>query len=125
MELTDTMKEYSEDPPDGGYGWVVVISAFLSRGLTTAILKNFGLFFLEIQNYYNVLTSTVSWVTSTSIAVFQMGGEQEMLHLHHLLLVRSCDIFPDCIEFSKAIKDKVRNDTLQSKYTVKSCKIQQ
>ncbi|MCJ8746883.1 hypothetical protein PDJAM_G00147000 [Pangasius djambal] len=68
------MKEYNVDPPDGGYGWVVVISAFFSRGLTTAVLKNFGLFFLEIQNYYNVLTSTVSWVTSTSIAMFHLGA---------------------------------------------------
>lgn len=70
------MKEYSVDAPDGGYGWVVVIAAFFSRGLTTAIFKNFGLFFLEIQNYYNVFTSTVSWITSTSIAMFHLGGEQ-------------------------------------------------
>lgn len=39
-----TMKEYSVDPPDGGYGWVVVISALFSRGLTTAVLKNLPVF---------------------------------------------------------------------------------
>lgn len=102
------MKEYSVDPPDGGYGWVVVISAFFSRGLTTAVLKNFGLFFLEIQNYHNVLTSTVSWITSTSIAVFHLGGEQEVklvLHLRRLSLECSCGVFPDCTEFSETIKD--------------------
>ncbi|KAF7687390.1 hypothetical protein HF521_014618 [Silurus meridionalis] len=68
------MNEDSLEIPDGGYGWVVVLSAFFSRGLTTAVLKNFGLFFLEIQNYYNVLTSTVSWVTSISIAMFHLGA---------------------------------------------------
>ncbi|CAN9512900.1 unnamed protein product [Ophioblennius macclurei] len=59
-------------PPDGGYGWVVVLSAFVIMGLTTAVLKNFGLFFLEIQRHFGVLTSTTSWVTSTTIAVFHL-----------------------------------------------------
>ncbi|KAL6465477.1 hypothetical protein MHYP_G00256100 [Metynnis hypsauchen] len=68
------MEEYSMDPPDGGYGWVVVISAFFSMGFTTGILRNFGLFFLDIQNYYGVLTGTLSWVTSTCIAMFHLGA---------------------------------------------------
>ncbi|KAI4876568.1 hypothetical protein NFI96_016598, partial [Prochilodus magdalenae] len=38
------------------------------------ILRNFGLFFLDIQNYYGVLTGTLSWVTSTSIAMFHLGA---------------------------------------------------
>ncbi|XP_072520898.1 monocarboxylate transporter 13 [Salminus brasiliensis] len=62
------------EPPDGGYGWVVVTSAFFTMGLTTSVLRNFGLFFLHIQNYYSVPTSTVSWVTSTSIAMFHLGA---------------------------------------------------
>ncbi|XP_036455092.1 monocarboxylate transporter 13-like isoform X2 [Colossoma macropomum] len=68
------MEEDSVDPPDGGYGWVVVTSAFFSMGLTTGILRNFGLFFLDIQNCYGVLTGTLSWVTSTSIAMFHLGA---------------------------------------------------
>lgn len=62
-------------PPDGGYGWVVVTSAFFIMGLTTGVLKNFGLFFLEIQNHFGVLTSTTSWVTSTMIVMFHLGGK--------------------------------------------------
>ncbi|CDQ64608.1 monocarboxylate transporter 13 isoform X1 [Oncorhynchus mykiss] len=61
-------------PPDGGYGWVVVTSAFFIMGLTTGVLKNFGLFFLEIQNHFGVLTSTTSWVTSTMIVMFHLGA---------------------------------------------------
>uniref|UniRef100_A0A8C1M3M6 Zgc:114041 n=1 Tax=Cyprinus carpio TaxID=7962 RepID=A0A8C1M3M6_CYPCA len=68
------MERYLSDPPDGGYGWVVVTSAFFIMGLTAAVFKNFGLFFLEIQSHYDVLTSTTSWVTSTTIAVFHLGA---------------------------------------------------
>ncbi|XP_055056730.2 monocarboxylate transporter 13 isoform X2 [Misgurnus anguillicaudatus] len=62
------------DPPDGGYGWVVVTSAFFIMGFTAAVLKNFGLFFLDIQRHYSVCASTTSWVTSTTIAVFHLGA---------------------------------------------------
>lgn len=65
----------SRGPPDGGYGWVVVMSAFFVMGLTAAVLKNFGLFFLDIQSHFGVLTSTTSWVTSTTIVMFHLGGK--------------------------------------------------
>lgn len=68
------MERCLSDPPDGGYGWVVVTSAFFIMGLTAAVFKNFGLFFLEIQSHYDVLNSTTSWVTSTTIAVFHLGA---------------------------------------------------
>ncbi|KAG7490058.1 hypothetical protein JOB18_026903 [Solea senegalensis] len=61
-------------PPDGGYGWVVVTSAFFIMGLTTAVLKNFGIFFLDIQSHFGVQTSTTSWVTSTTIAMFHLAA---------------------------------------------------
>ncbi|XP_015230893.1 PREDICTED: monocarboxylate transporter 2-like [Cyprinodon variegatus] len=68
------MKPRGRGPPDGGYGWVVVASAFLVMGLTGAVLKNFGHFFLEIQNHFGVSTSTTSWVSSITIAMFHIGG---------------------------------------------------
>ncbi|XP_023276929.1 monocarboxylate transporter 13-like [Seriola lalandi dorsalis] len=68
------MKSTRAGPPDGGYGWVVVMSAFFIMGLTAAVLKNFGFFFLDIQSHFGVLTSTTSWVTSTTIAMFHLGA---------------------------------------------------
>lgn len=69
------MKSRRAQPPDGGYGWVVVMSAFFIMGLTAGVLKNFGLFFLDIQSHFGVQTSTTSWVTSTTIAMFHLGGK--------------------------------------------------
>ncbi|TNN44068.1 Monocarboxylate transporter 7 [Liparis tanakae] len=59
-------------PPDGGYGWVVVTSAFFVMGLTACLNKNTGLFFLDIQSHFGVLTSTTTWVTSTTIGMFHL-----------------------------------------------------
>lgn len=68
------MQAKDSNPPDGGYGWVVVVSAFMVMGLTVAVLKTFGLFFVEIQQHFDELASTTSWITSVTIAVFHLGG---------------------------------------------------
>uniref|UniRef100_A0A3Q0TGX9 Zgc:114041 n=1 Tax=Amphilophus citrinellus TaxID=61819 RepID=A0A3Q0TGX9_AMPCI len=63
------MKPRRVEPRDSRYGWVVVVSAFFTMGLTAAVLKNFGHFFLDIQSHFAVQASTTSWVTSTTIAI--------------------------------------------------------
>ncbi|NWX14134.1 MOT2 protein, partial [Aegotheles bennettii] len=68
------MQAKDSNPPDGGYGWVVVVSAFMVMGLTAAILKTFGLFFVEIQQHFDELASTTSWITSITIAIFHLGA---------------------------------------------------
>ncbi|NXF07881.1 MOT2 protein, partial [Smithornis capensis] len=68
------MQAKDSNPPDGGYGWVVVVSAFMVMGLTVAVLKTFGLFFVEIQQHFDGLASTTSWITSVTIAIFHLGA---------------------------------------------------
>ncbi|NXK56655.1 MOT2 protein, partial [Chauna torquata] len=68
------MQTKDSNPPDGGYGWVVVVSAFMVMGLTAAVLKTFGLFFVEIQEHFDELASTISWITSVTIAIFHLGA---------------------------------------------------
>ncbi|NWS12090.1 MOT2 protein, partial [Pachyramphus minor] len=68
------MQAKASNPPDGGYGWVVVVSAFMVMGLTVAVLKTFGLFFVEIQQHFDGLASTTSWITSVTIAIFHLGA---------------------------------------------------
>ncbi|XP_041868998.1 monocarboxylate transporter 13-like isoform X2 [Corvus kubaryi] len=68
------MQAKDSNPPDGGYGWIVVVSAFMVMGLTVAVLKTFGLFFVEIQQHFDELASTTSWITSITVAVFHLGA---------------------------------------------------
>uniref|UniRef100_A0A8C6ZEB0 Monocarboxylate transporter 7-like n=1 Tax=Nothoprocta perdicaria TaxID=30464 RepID=A0A8C6ZEB0_NOTPE len=65
---------YKSNSLDGGYGWVVVVSAFVVMGLTAAVLKTFGLFFVEIQQHFDELASMTSWITSITIAIFHLGA---------------------------------------------------
>uniref|UniRef100_A0A8B9NVY4 Uncharacterized protein n=1 Tax=Apteryx owenii TaxID=8824 RepID=A0A8B9NVY4_APTOW len=68
------MQGKESNSPDGGYGWVVVASAFLVMGLTAAVLKAFGLFFVEIQQHFDELASISSWIMTITIAIFHLGA---------------------------------------------------
>ncbi|XP_075433821.1 monocarboxylate transporter 13 isoform X2 [Ascaphus truei] len=60
-------------PPDGGVqGWLVVLSCFLQAGLVFGVLRSFGVFLLEFVEYFGVSSGSVSWVTSSGVAVQQL-----------------------------------------------------
>ncbi|XP_067893061.1 monocarboxylate transporter 13 [Heterodontus francisci] len=59
---------------DGGYGWVILASCFVITGLTTSFVKSFGIFFLDIQEDFDVLAFKVSWITAITVAIFHLGS---------------------------------------------------
>ncbi|XP_006112194.2 monocarboxylate transporter 13-like isoform X1 [Pelodiscus sinensis] len=61
-------------PPDGGWGWMVVLAGFLQSALVFGVIRCFGIFFVEFMGYFGELSGRVSWVTSIGIAVLQLGG---------------------------------------------------
>ncbi|XP_007948536.1 monocarboxylate transporter 1-like [Orycteropus afer afer] len=61
-------------PPDGGWGWAVVIGAFISIGFSCALGKSISVFFKEIENIFSVSTSEVSWITSIMFAIMYGTG---------------------------------------------------
>lgn len=62
-------------PPEGGWGWMVVIGAFISIGFSYAFPKSITVFFKEIEVIFNVTSSQVSWISSIMLAVTYGGGE--------------------------------------------------
>ncbi|XP_032405878.1 LOW QUALITY PROTEIN: monocarboxylate transporter 1-like [Xiphophorus hellerii] len=61
-------------PPEGGWGWMVVIGAFISIGFSYATAKSITVFFKEIEVIFNVSSSQVSWISSIMLAVTYGGG---------------------------------------------------
>ena len=53
-----------DDPPDGGWGWVVTFSAFMVGFILDGISFSFGLFFKELYVYFNESKSLTSWIIS-------------------------------------------------------------
>ncbi|KAL2103030.1 hypothetical protein ACEWY4_002198 [Coilia grayii] len=61
-------------PPDGGWGWAVVVGAFISIGFSYAFPKATTVFFKDIQNIFNASYSQVAWISSIMLAVMYAGG---------------------------------------------------
>ncbi|KAG8148075.1 hypothetical protein E2320_000071, partial [Naja naja] len=59
--------------PDGGWGWVVVLAAFLQSALVFGVLRSFGVFFVEFVAHFQELSGRISWITSIGIAVQQFA----------------------------------------------------
>ncbi|EMP41580.1 Monocarboxylate transporter 13 [Chelonia mydas] len=73
--MGDPMAELAcPEPPDGGWGWMVVLAGFLQSALVFGVIRSFGVFFMEFVGYFGELAGRVSWVTSIGIAVQQLGG---------------------------------------------------
>ncbi|XP_055502535.1 monocarboxylate transporter 12-B isoform X3 [Leucoraja erinacea] len=64
-----TMARRSEVPlkeaPDGGWGWMIVISCFLVTVCTRAVSRCLSIFFVEFQNYFAQDYAMTAWIHST------------------------------------------------------------
>ncbi|XP_063796997.1 monocarboxylate transporter 2-like [Pseudophryne corroboree] len=61
-------------PPDGGWGWMVVLGAFISMGFSYAFSKAVTVFYKEIQEYFGASYSEIAWISSLLLAVMYAGG---------------------------------------------------
>ncbi|XP_044273171.1 monocarboxylate transporter 13-like isoform X2 [Varanus komodoensis] len=62
------------EPPDGGWGWVIVLAAFAQSALVFGVIRSFGVFFVEFVAHFSELSGRISWITSIGIAVQQFAS---------------------------------------------------
>lgn len=67
----DSMRKGSEekmpDPPDGGWGWVVVFASFMIHVIADGVTYTFGIFYVEFLEYYKESKGTTAWVASIMV----------------------------------------------------------
>lgn len=61
-------------PPDGGFGWVVLILSFLAQLIVDGIIFSIGILLPAMEKDFKVSTSEVALVASIQIGCYFMGG---------------------------------------------------
>lgn len=61
-------------PPDGGWGWAVVVGSFIAIGFSYAFPKAITVYFKEIQTIFGASYSQIAWISSLTLAVMYAGG---------------------------------------------------
>ena len=65
--------------PDGGWGWFVVLGAFLLQALTVGTAYTFGVIYVELLDVFGESKSTTAWVGSIQMFLLYFSG---MLHVY-------------------------------------------
>ena len=66
----------SDHQPEGGWGWMVTFGAFVINVIVDGIIYTFGLFFIELYQYYDESKSLTAWIGSVSVGVCLLSGNQ-------------------------------------------------
>lgn len=61
-------------PPDGGYGWVIVVASFMCNMVVDGISYTFGIFLPEIVKEYEETKGNVAWVGSILTGMTMCAG---------------------------------------------------
>ncbi|VVC86588.1 unnamed protein product, partial [Leptidea sinapis] len=72
--LIEVPKANNSTIPDGGWGWVVVLSSFVISMIADGISFSFGLLYMEFLDEFKASKSTTAWIGSLFIAVPLLSG---------------------------------------------------
>ena len=62
-------------PPDGGWGWVVVMSSFLIHVIADGVAYSFGIFYIEFLHVFGESRGATGWVGSLMVGTTWTSGK--------------------------------------------------
>ena len=72
---TDSVSKYIPTPPDGGWGWVVVLASFINHVIVDGVAFTFGIFYMEFMRYFESSKSQTALVGSLLAGFYLMAGK--------------------------------------------------
>ncbi|KAJ8923170.1 hypothetical protein NQ315_001724 [Exocentrus adspersus] len=76
--LSSQISLYVEDThpkiPDGGWGWFVVLAAFVINAVSEGVIFTFGLLYIEFLKEFGASKSATSWIGSLFMAIPLLSG---------------------------------------------------
>ncbi|CAH1100642.1 unnamed protein product [Psylliodes chrysocephalus] len=76
--ITSQIELYVEEAqpkiPDGGWGWMIVFSAFILNAISEGVSFSFGLLLVQFLNKFGASESATSWIGSLFLAVPLLAG---------------------------------------------------
>lgn len=64
----------NQSPPDGGWGWLVVIASFICNMIVDGVCFSFGIVSPEFQKTFGVNHEKVGWVGSSLAGCYLLVG---------------------------------------------------
>ncbi|KAI8499208.1 hypothetical protein Bbelb_229720 [Branchiostoma belcheri] len=61
--------ESRPQPPDGGWGWMVVLAGFIVYGCTFGTFRSLGVFFLTFSQQFHASSAKTAWISSILTSV--------------------------------------------------------
>ncbi|KAG7208520.1 hypothetical protein KM043_014739 [Ampulex compressa] len=61
-------------PPDGGWGYFVVLASFLIHVITDGVTYSFGVFYLELLYYFEEGKGATAWIASILVGITLCSG---------------------------------------------------
>lgn len=69
------MQEWEYVPPDGGWGWLVLLGSTLVNILVPGTVKSFGVLFLEFIEVFEATQREAAWIPSLCYFLYSSLGK--------------------------------------------------
>lgn len=80
----DVKEEEQLIPPDGGWGWLVLLASVMVNLLIPGTVKSFGVLFVEFLEVFNASPAAAAWIPALCYFLYSSLGKNSNLSTWYL-----------------------------------------
>lgn len=73
--VKDVTTEEELVPPDGGWGWLVLLASVLVNVLIPGMVKSFGVLFVEFRKVFDASPAAAAWIPALCYFLYSSLGK--------------------------------------------------